>query len=226
MIKKYNDNELLYLISENDEHAFELLCEKYHPLIVNRLRRFKIHGKNFEDYYQECLMILNKCAKNYREDKCFTFNIYLDISIQNMIKNMLRKEKKYFYDVYLLDVEKIDLIKFKEKDLSFNENDEIKNIHNKFEKEVMELYLKGKSIKSIAKDFDVKSNKIYYIINKYKPKKKEKTINMWGGVFSDLEKQVYDLYVLNYRPAEISRFLNCEVSIVYNAIKRIKLKSK
>ena len=38
---EYNDNELLYLISEYDEAAFEILCEKYRPLIINRLKNIK-----------------------------------------------------------------------------------------------------------------------------------------------------------------------------------------
>ena len=95
---KYNDNELLYLISEYDEYAFELLCEKYKPLIINRLKKFRIQAVNFDDYYQECLMVLYSCCENYREDKCYTFNIYLDVSIQNKIRNLLRKDHNYFYN--------------------------------------------------------------------------------------------------------------------------------
>ena len=234
MINKYNDNELLYLMSENDESAFEILCEKYRPLIVNRLRRFKINEKNYDDFYQECLMVLHYCAENYREDKSYTFNIYLDVSIQNKIRNLLRKDKGYYYGVSLFDFDKIDMITLRKSQAKYHEEEtideifnreNIKKINNKFEKEVMQYYFDGKNVKWIASNLKVALHRIYYVLSKYKVKRKV-TINLWDGIFSDLEKQVYQFYSRNFRPSEIAHRLDCNVSIVYNAIKRIKLKSK
>ena len=139
---KYNDNELLYLISENDENAFEILCDKYRPLIISRLRSFKIQEKNFTDFYQECLMVLYQCSENYREDKNFTFNVYLDMSIQNKIRNLLRKDKNYFYNVSLLDVDTIDKITFKEPSyIELGENIEVTGI---FDDNTVEAWNKHK----------------------------------------------------------------------------------
>ena len=225
MNNEYNDNELLYLISENDESAFEILCEKYRPLIVNRLRRFKIKDKNYDDYYQECLMVLDYCAKNYREDKSYTFNIYLDVSIQNKIRNTLRKDRNYFYDVSLFDIDKIDLIVLKETAINSKKQININSIKDAFEKDIMKAYLEDNDVKRLASRFDVMPHKIYYILSKYRVKEKIK-VNLWNGIFSDLEKQVYEFYSQNFRPSEIAEKLDCNVTVVYNAIKRIKLKSK
>ena len=227
MKSKYNDNELLYLISENDEGAFEILCEKYKPLIINRLRKFKIKNNYFDDFYQECLMTLSNCALKYREDKNYTFNIYLDVSIQNCIRNTLRKEKKYFYDVSLYEVEEIDKIYLKEK--SFNQdvydlNNKIYNIKNSFEKEVMILYSQGETVKEISKNLKCTLQKVYYIIGKYKVKEIRKVDNLWEGLFSNLERQVFDMYKNGYRPYEIASSLSISPEMVYNAIKRIKQK--
>ena len=226
---EYNDNELLYLISEYDEAAFEILCEKYRPLIINRLKKFRIQPKNFEDYYQECLMVLYSCCNNYREDKNNTFNLYLDISIQNKIRNLLRKEHNYFYGVTLVELDKIDGVIFKDKDdLDYSKNHDgfLNRIRNLLEKEVMSLFLNGHNIKDIARALKIPSQRVYYIIGKYRPKERYKTINILGGIFSDLENQVYDLYSKECKPREIAKFLNCDVSSIYNAIKRIKSKSK
>lgn len=225
---KYNDNELLYLISEYDEYAFELLCEKYKPLIINRLKKFRIQAVNFDDYYQECLMVLYSCCENYREDKCYTFNIYLDVSIQNKIRNLLRKDHNYFYNVSLLELEVIDGITFKEKSEFFENDNEIlyENIKNSFEKKVMKLYLSGNNIKDIARLLSTSVQRVYYIISKYRPKERYKAKNIWNGVFSNLENQVYELYSRSCRPREIAKFLNCDIGTIYNAIKRIKSKSK
>ena len=61
MIIKYNDNELLYLISEKDEVALEIMMNKYEPLIKSMLVRYKIKSKNFEDFYQK----MTNLRKNY-----------------------------------------------------------------------------------------------------------------------------------------------------------------
>ena len=77
---RYNDNELLYLIkNNNDEDAFEKLYYKYRPLIVNRLKKFRIKSNNYEDYFQECLLTLSTCVTKYDETKGKTFNKYFDM---------------------------------------------------------------------------------------------------------------------------------------------------
>ena len=80
MIIKYNDNELLYLISEKDDVALEIMMTKYDPLIKSMLARYKIKSKNFEDFHQECLMVLYNCLNKYREDRKMSFNSYLEMS--------------------------------------------------------------------------------------------------------------------------------------------------
>ena len=99
-MSEYNDNELLYLLSENEDFAFELLMEKYEPLIINRLRRFHIKKEYWDDYYQECIILLYKCATNYREDITKTFNKYFDRLLQYNIQNLLRKDKNGFEYMY------------------------------------------------------------------------------------------------------------------------------
>lgn len=226
---KYNDNELLYLISEYDESAFELLCEKYRPLIISRLTNFKIQEKNFSDFYQECLMVLYKCSWDYREDKNYTFNAYLDMSIQNKIRNLLRKERNYFYNVSLLDVETIDAISFKETTNDYKVKD-VNQLNLRFsslmDKKVVELYNEGYTIKDICQELECSNQKVYYILRKYRPKTTGQSNEENKGIYSSFEKRVYDLYVNDYRPREIARILDCEIESVYNAIKRIKLKNK
>ena len=113
MIIKYNDNELLYLISEKDEVALEIMMNKYEPLIKSMLVRYKIKSKNFEDFYQECLMTLYNCVNKYREDRKISFNSYLEMSLNYCIQNILRKEKSYFYDVVLMEMQDLDYILLK-----------------------------------------------------------------------------------------------------------------
>ena len=41
----YNDNELLYLISEKEDSALEIIYQKYTPMIKKRIGDFKIKYK-------------------------------------------------------------------------------------------------------------------------------------------------------------------------------------
>jgi RNA polymerase sporulation-specific sigma factor len=60
MIYQYNDSELLYLMYEDCEIALGILFNKYSNLIKKRLSDFRIHAKNYDDFYQEGLMMLYK----------------------------------------------------------------------------------------------------------------------------------------------------------------------
>ena len=100
------------------------------------------------------------------------------------------------------------------------------NVHAYAEKKVMKLYLSGNNIKDIARLLSTSVQRVYYIISKYRPKERYKAKNIWNGVFSNLENQVYELYSRSCRPREIAKFLNCDIGTIYNAIKRIKSKSK
>ena len=53
---QYNDYELLYLISEHDENALDIMYHKYMPLIKARIAAFRIKRYNQEDFFQEGLL--------------------------------------------------------------------------------------------------------------------------------------------------------------------------
>ena len=108
--------------------------------------------------------------------------------------------------------------------LFLNSNNKIYNIKNAFEKEVMILYSQGETVKEISKNLKCTLQKVYYIIGKYKVKEIRKVDNLWEGLFSNLERQVFDMYKNGYRPYEIASSLSISPEMVYNAIKRIKQK--
>lgn len=233
MDDKYNDNELLYLISENNEIAFEKLCEKYRPLIINRLKRFRIK-KNFEDFYQECLIVLYKCALLYREDKSTTFNKYLDKYIQFRIQVLLRKECQYFYNVELKEYEEIDkhhVVSDLREDLDgIVQINCIRNELSTYEKRVLEYMKDGYNINEISVFENKDLRSVYNAIGRVKGKitkkaeiKKERAIVCRG--LSPLEETVYEKYIEGFKAREISEIMNCKKEVVYDALKRIRLKA-
>lgn len=102
-MKKYNDFELLYLIAENNEHALEIMFEKYTNLIKKRIELFKIQSRLVDDFIQEGLLVLNKAINKYDENYKKTFTRYFDELLQWRFMEILRKEKEYFYNVSLVE---------------------------------------------------------------------------------------------------------------------------
>ena len=78
----YTDNELLYMIRQQDDWAVESLLNKYKPMIcgmIFRLGQFEncsVSGDAYkEDLEQESRMMLVSAADSYREDYPCSFKI-------------------------------------------------------------------------------------------------------------------------------------------------------
>ncbi len=224
MIIKYNDNELLYLISEKDEVALEIMMNKYEPLIKSMLVRYKIKSKNFEDFYQECLMTLYNCVNKYREDRKMSFNSYLEMSLNYCIQNILKKEKSYFYDVVLMEMQDLDYI------LPVKEEETIEYSFEKlsqYEKKVLKYLSEGYTIPNISLQLNKESRSIYNTISRIKNKSKIGIkLSKKDTILSDFEKRVYDKYLLGFKANEIAYLLRTDINSIYNALKRAKNKTK
>lgn len=221
----YNDNELLYFMSENDEFAFEILMKKYKPLIITRIKAFKINNQSFDDFYQECLMVLNKCAHDYREDKKMSFTTYLDNSIQYCIRNILRKEKDYYYNVVIIKDNEIDYFYKDDYKCHLEDENSVEYTYNNlssYEEKVFKLLNEGFSIDDISKKLNKDNRSVYNTISRLKKKinkdrKKNKDLSL-------LEERVFDKYSLGFKPKEIAYLLGKDVETIYNAIKRLRKK--
>lgn len=227
MIIKYNDNELLYLISEKDDTALEIILKKYEPLVKAKLLRFRIKNTNFEDFYQECFMILYKCVQRYRDDKKVAFCSYVGIAINYCIQNILKREKDYFYDVVLVKEEDIDYITILEDNVDgycfgtlgeyavktnnhLSEDGIIKNT-NSFNKKSMTY---NKLTKSLLNE------------SSYQENKNEGNLNTFISKLSNLEKEIYGKHLKGYKACEIASIMLLDITTVYNALKRARIKLK
>ena len=103
MTNKYNDYELLYLISEGSEEAEEILYNKYSFLIYKRIHAFKIQKRYREDFFQEGLMCLNTAINSYCDLYNKTFNKFFDMILQRRFIYLLKRDYEYFYFVTLFE---------------------------------------------------------------------------------------------------------------------------
>ena len=222
-MSEYNDNELLYLLSENEEFAFEMLMEKYEPMIISRLQRYHVRQEYWDDYYQECIILLYKCAIGYREDITKTFNKYFDRMLQFQIRNLLRKDKCSFYRVVLMSADDIDSITYsmvEEKKTLKPMNLEKLGLSESF----IKMLYDGSTIKDIAKSNNMNYYQAYSIVKKVRENKVFK--DNIKNPLSPFENNVYELFKVGYKPAEIAGLLSVATKRVYYALKRIRNKEK
>ena len=94
-MKEYNDlndYELMYMVSENDEYAKDLMYDKYKPLIVNMACKYyqigKRMGLEIDDFIQEGYYGLFKALSNFSESKDCLFYTYALKSINSKMYNL------------------------------------------------------------------------------------------------------------------------------------------
>ncbi len=178
-MSKYNDNELIYLISDGEYIYFECLVDKYLPLIINRLVKYKIPKLYFDDYIQEGINILYKCVDSFRDDYGYAFNSYFDRALQNKICLMLRKDKRYFSIVTFCDNEVVDYLVDKNDEVTNritlieNLNDCVQSITpilSLKEKIVLDKMQSGLKPRVISKELQMDISSVYNAIKRIKKK--------------------------------------------------------
>ena len=86
----------MYLVSENDDDAKELVFKKYKPIITKMAKLFyeqaKDCGLTVEDFIQEGYYALACAVSNY-SDKDSMFYTYALISIKSKMRNLVNKNR-------------------------------------------------------------------------------------------------------------------------------------
>ena len=168
------DNELLYLISESNEEANNVIYKKYEPVISYYANKYSqlVEGKgiDYNDLCQEGLIGLIKAIDNYKNQKDIRFSTFAFVcikrSIISAVRNASRKKHSALNESYSLDyntedVEQSfdniigsttggieDLLVSKEKNELFNKK--LLNELTDFEKEVYDLRINNFSYDEIA----------------------------------------------------------------------------
>ena len=92
--KKYNDNELIYMVQENDEVSNNLLLKKYYPIIFKLSNEYynKYNGVIYEldDFYQEALSAFYRAISNYDNNKGVLFYTFVVICIKRALSSFGR----------------------------------------------------------------------------------------------------------------------------------------
>ena len=192
MHKNMDDNELLFLISENDEQAFETLIERYNSVIQNVINKYKNKansiGLEIKDLKQEGLIGLTTAVKTYDSIKEASFRTYANILIERYIQDIIKSHSRIKYhslnsaislDTFSIEeqqslysvVERNDITP-EIKLIDLENRLEIVKLLTPFELKVYELKLDGKSNKEISKILEKTTRSIENTIQRIKIKLK------------------------------------------------------
>lgn len=180
---KENDNELIYLIREDSEEAFDMLFNKYKPFMIKYSNKYK-YKYEMDDMLQECRLGFYKAVINYDETKDAVFSTYLYIYIKKYLLDYLKKMSKSLTNsVNIDDVPSKYIADYK---TPYDETLEkeyvifIKNFINQLdftEAIVLELKLNGYSYKTIGDILELSKKKVDNILLKIRKNFKKYILN-------------------------------------------------
>lgn len=172
--QEYNDYELIYLAKEHHDIAYEILQQKYEPIIVSISKKMKMAypniGLELQDYVLEGKLALTTAIYNFNDNCDNLFYTYAIKCIRFALLSLIRKSKK---DSCLNNaLEWKDEIKI-EKEKLLSTQLQIKEVITKtlrmlnpLEKKVVILKMKGYSYQTIADKLLIDKKKVDNILLK------------------------------------------------------------
>ena len=173
------DEEIISQIKSGDKDALSYLLEKYKNLVNIKVSKYFMIGAEKEDILQEGMIGLFKAIQSFNEKKQNSFKSFANICIERQLITAIKssnRQKHMPLNTYLSlntaaydnneddSVELIDTFNSKTaedpletimKKEYYNEVEEAINKNlSKFEKQVLDRYLKGESYVAIARKLD------------------------------------------------------------------------
>jgi RNA polymerase sporulation-specific sigma factor len=195
MYNKENDNELIYLVSESNEDAKELIYEKYRPIIEMKAKKYVkfvvSKGYDINDLIQEGMIGLTQAINDFKEQKNVQFQTFANLCIDRKIFSFIRNITR-------------------DKHRLLNESISIDASYSSTGKPLIEMLFDENNIN--PEEIFIERETKYELFNKIDEK------------LSKSEKEVFDLRMQGFSYKEISELLNITSKAVDGTLSRIKNK--
>ncbi len=173
-LKKLSDEELVKLAQSGSGDAMLILLDRYKTNVLIKSRGYFIAGGDQDDLMQEGMIGLVKAVRDYRDDRSASFSVFADLCIKRNMITAIRKANGLKHkplnnyvslnspvddsgeegERVLLDMLIDDSMSLEDKVM---DRESVRNIEKYYEKElsplekeVLRLFLKGKSYQDIA----------------------------------------------------------------------------
>lgn len=193
MYRDINDYETLYMISDSDDDYFEIMLEKYTPLMHKGIKKYKYIAKKFgyeeDDLYQIASIALYKAIYNFnhydKDNLFYTFymklleNEFLSFIRLNSTnkKKVLNESISYDNNVPNTDLSYIEVFPdYSTFNEPFLDDLELKynNFKNSLEFElacILDLRIEGYTVSEIANLLDITESIVRHSLRKFKDKR-------------------------------------------------------
>ncbi|MBU1145550.1 MAG: sigma-70 family RNA polymerase sigma factor [Firmicutes bacterium] len=172
--RNYNDYEIINLIKQGHEEALNLMVEKYKLFIAKKIGKFNL-AIEYDDCFQEGLIILYKSVIQFDESYNKSFTRYFEHNLENRFISILRSRNRYgkfiyeklpvLFDYEVNEIEKTYFCK--------QEMEEVFESFSTFEKSVFEnKFLKHLSTIETANSMNCEVKKVYNAIDRIRQKLK------------------------------------------------------
>lgn len=193
--KEYNDYELLYLVSEGNEEANEILYDKYKSVAELKAKKYykyaSTKGLDFNDLVQEGMIGFSEALRSYKNEKDVKLSTFASLCIERQISSAIMTANRNKHRI-------------------LNDSISLDYISSDDEKPLMEFISEDKEI-----------NPLEHIIDKECEKETYQKIR---ESLTDFENQVLQLRINNFNYKEIAVILDRPVKSIDNTLQRIKNK--
>ena len=205
-LKKLTDEEIISQIKQGDEQALAYLLEKYRNLVNMKVSKYFMVGAEKEDVAQEGMIGLFKAIKSFNPSKQNSFKTFANMCIERQLITVIKSSNRQKHmplnsylslnmsaydndddDTELIETFYNDTIEdpletIMKKEYYQHVEDTIDKTLSKFEKKVLDRYVKGESYQVIAEKLDAPVKSVDNAIQRIR----KKTIkNMFEGVKGD-----------------------------------------
>jgi|AntAceMinimDraft_18_1070375.scaffolds.fasta_scaffold00674_5 RNA polymerase sigma factor (sigma-70 family) len=174
IFRNYNDFEIVNLIKQGNEEAFKFMVDKYKYFIAKNIKKFNL-TKDYDDVFQESLMILYKSIYIFDETYNKSFMRYFELNLTNRLITLKKKVNRYgqFLSEKLPVLCDFSIFEDKRTYITENEIKEALTNLSDFEKVVFNTKVIGKNtIRETAKKLNCSEKKIYNGLDRIKNKVK------------------------------------------------------
>jgi len=92
--RDHNDFEIISQIKQGSDEALALMVTKYKYLIAKKIKKFNLVPE-FDDCYQEALLVLYKSVIRYDERYAKSFTRFFERNLENQLISIIRKRNSY-----------------------------------------------------------------------------------------------------------------------------------
>lgn len=187
----YTIEEMVHSLKSGDMHCFDILFQRFYPLIYKFEKTYRFKTVERDDLFQEARIVLYRSINEYDGNRGLQFAGFYKLMLQNRIFSLIRREsalkrksEKYvtsytrvgeidFVDSFTAEKRKIEvegldsIIHVREMSIGYFET------LSSFEKDVFRNYMKGDDYEAIAKKTNKSVKQVQYAYDRCRQKMKD-----------------------------------------------------